>query len=188
MDVTFMKTLKTLIGFALTATAMAASAHTVAMGSVNAGAPGAVTIWMGTYSHGTPSNLGSLTIGGSTVAFNLLTTGMPAGLVLGTNYFFAPYSGGAQGQYDQPTNTMSGTGAEPTQWQGVTVTGLSAGLQAYSITGMTTAQWADWSSGQSNWTGSVFIPGSSVNVPEPTTFALAGLALLGLGLSRRKAA
>jgi hypothetical protein len=174
-----MKTLKTCIGFALTAVAMAA------IGSINAGAPGSATIWLGSYHTGAP-NEGSLTIGGNTYAFNLLAASLPTGLTLGMNYFFAPLNGGAQGQYDQPTDTMLTSGLSPTRWQGVTVTGLSAGLQPYTITGMNSVNYADWNTSANNWTGSIFIPNSSV-VSTPGTLALAGLALLGLGLVRRKA-
>ncbi len=158
----------------------AATAHTVSFGTVNAGTPGTVTFWMGSY-HGDFLE-GALTIAGSTYAFNTLVTTLPAGLSLGINNFFAS-NNGTVGQYtstSSPCCTING-------WQGVTVSGLSAGVQTYTISGMTSANWADWNSSQANWTGSINVPGSSVgNVPEPTSVALAGLALLGLALSRRQ--
>ena len=182
-----MKISKNAFGFALSAVVLAlsgaASAHTVSLGSINAGAPGSVTIWLGSYHTGAP-NEGSLTIGGNTYAFNLLAASLPSGLVDGTNNFYAPNSGGATGQYNQSTNNT----ITVTRWQGVTVTGLSAGLQPYTISGMNTVNFSDWNSSTPNWTGSVFIPGSSVGVPEPTSIALVGLSLLALGLSRRKQA
>lgn len=183
-----MKISKNALGVALSAAILAmsgaASAHTISLGSLNAGAPGSVTIWLGSYHTGAP-NEGSLTIGGNTYAFNLLAASLPTGLIDGVNNFYAPNVGGAVGQYDQATN---GTGLSVTRWQGVTVTGLSAGLQPYSITGMNTVNFSDWNSSTPNWTGSVFIPGSSVGAPEPTSIALVGLSLLALGISCRKQA
>lgn len=183
-----MKVSKFVMGLALSAVALAvstsASAHTVSLGSINAGAPGTVSIWLGSYHTGAP-NEGSLTIGGNTYAFNLLSAVLPTGLVDGVNNFYAPNSGGAVGQYDQAVNNT----LTVTQWQGVTVAGLVAGLQPYTISGMNTVNFSDWNSSTPNWTGSVNIPGSSVNaVPEPTSVALLALGLLGLGFSRRRQA
>lgn len=184
-----MKISRLAFGSALSAMVLALStsvaAHTVALGSINAGAPGSVSIWLGSYHTGAP-NEGSLTIGGNTYAFNLLSAVLPTGLVDGVNYFYAQAACCAGGDFDQNTNN---TGQTITQWQGVTVTGLSAGLQPYSITGMNTVNFADWNTNTSNWRGTVFIPGSSVGgVPEPTSMALVALSLLALGFSRRKQA
>ena len=181
-----MKISKNAIGFALSAVVLAlsgtASAHTISFGSVNAGAPGSVTIWLGSYHTGAP-NEGSLTMGGSTYAFNMLSASLPSGLVIGTNDFYA--SGSATvGEFNSTSNPCCAV----TQWQGVTVSGLSAGFQSYTVSGMNTVNFSDWNSSTPNWSGRIFIPGSSIGVPEPTSVALVGLSLLALGLSRRKQA
>jgi hypothetical protein len=162
-----------------------ASAHTIALGTINAGAPGSVTIWLGSYHTGAP-NEGSMTLNGVTQAFNVVSDVLPAGLVAGDNYFYAQPNccGSPAGQFDQ---TVNNTFQFVTRWQGVTFTGLAAGVYAYSITGMFTVNWADWTSNTSNWTGRLVIPESSVGVPEPGTLALFGLGLFGLGLMRRRA-
>lgn len=167
------------------------SAHTIALGFTNSG-PGSVTVWMGTYRHSfssSPPAEGAISIGGSPVTnfTNTVDIGTPAGLVAGTNLFYAPRSGGSPGQYDQPTNT---TGQVTAHWQSVTLSGLSAGLQSYTVSGMNSANWADWNGGGNNWSGTVFVPGIVVNpVPEPTALAIFGLlGVVGLAPRRRKRA
>ncbi|MCB1959174.1 MAG: hypothetical protein KDE68_01405, partial [Rhodocyclaceae bacterium] len=153
-----MKIKQSVIAMALTAAAFAgmsgsASAHTVAVGTVNAGAPGSVTIWLGSY-HTNAPNEGSLTLDGVTQAFDMVSNVLPTGLVVGSNYFFATSTATA-GEFTASTNT---SGIDVVRWQGVTFTGLAAGDYLYSVTGMNTVNFADWNSDQSNWTGTLNIP------------------------------
>jgi hypothetical protein len=172
-----------LLGAALLFAGTNSQAHTIAIGSLNAGAPGSVTIWMGSYHTGAP-NEGALTLNGVTKAFDLLSNVLPAGLVAGSNYFYVDIISGATGDFDAPANL---TGATETQWQGVTFTGLTSGDYSYSISGMLSINWADWNSGEANWTSRVNIPDSSVGtVPEPIGAALFGIGALALAAGRRR--
>lgn len=172
-----------LLGAAMVFASSISQAHTIAIGSLNAGAPGSVTIWMGSYHSGAP-NEGSLTLNGVTKAFNLLSDVLPTGLVAGTNYFYVDTASGATGDYDASTNS---TGLGETRWQGVTFTGLAAGAYSYSISGMFSVDWADWNSGEPNWSSRVTIPDSSVGtVPEPIGTALFGIGALALAAGRRR--
>ncbi|MEO8101856.1 MAG: PEP-CTERM sorting domain-containing protein [Betaproteobacteria bacterium] len=178
-----------------------ASAHAVSIGYENAGA-NAVTIWLGTYNHGTPTNEGSLTLEGvlgtvfgpTTTGFNLLVGSgpsfKPAGLVDGVTNWYAP---------DLFTsNPLVGTeagfnaacpGCGPVDhWQGVTFTGLSAGDYQFTwVPDPTPSQ--EWSPLNTNMNG-VFNLSQAVvtGVPEPTTLGLFGLGLMGLGFVRRRKA
>ncbi len=181
-----MKSMKlTLAGLAaalLMGLSLGANAHTIAFGTVNAGTAGSVTFWMGSYHTGNFTQ-GSISIGSQTVAFgnSVLGSTPPAGLVLGTNLFFA--DNGATGSYTSLTNPCCAINS----WQSATLTGLSAGNQTYSIGGMTSVHWADWNSSQANWTGTVFVPNSSVvTASEPGTLAILGLGLMGVAMRVRR--
>lgn len=172
-----------LLGAAMLFASSSSQAHTIAIGSLNAGAPGSVTIWLGSYHTGAP-NEGSLTLNGVTKAFDMVSDLLPTGLVAGTNYFYADTASGATGDYDAPTNL---TGITETRWQGVTFTGLAAGAYSYSISGMFSVDWADWNSGEANWAARVIIPDSSAGtVPEPIGTALFGIGALALAAGRRR--
>ena len=173
---------------------MMASAHTIALGTINAGAPGSVSIWLGSY-HTTGANEGSMTLttldGNPIVpnssAFNVLQPNgaIPAGLTAGTNLFYATNACcvNPAGTFN---NAANGTGQTLNRWQSVTFTGLVAGLYNYNISGMTTVVWRDWSSNTDNWSGQVRITGAAVGVPEPGTLVLLGLGLAVLSFFTRR--
>lgn len=182
------------------ATAGAASAHTISLGSFNAGSPGSVTLVMGTYSHGGGFPQGSMQlIAGpgipplsAIVALGSFTNTKPAQLVDGVNNFYADATPGFYGtlasdSYNSPTNTV---GLGPVvDWQSATFTGLSAGLYTYQLSGMTAANWNNVNSFEANWTGTILITRAVVNpTPEPASLALVGLALAGLAFTQRRRA
>ncbi len=178
-----MKRLITLALISMLLAPLMASAHTIAVGTTNSGVAGSVTIWMGSYHTGTFTQ-GAITIGTQTVNFSSagLGSALPdSNLVWGSNIFYA--DNGAQGSYTSATNVTCCT---LQSWQKATLTGLSAGPNTYSITGMSSAHWADWNSSQNNWTGSLFIPTSSISTPEPGALVLLSLGLAGLGFGRKK--
>lgn len=181
------------IGAAILAAPVNASAHTIAVGTTNGGAPGAVDIYFGSY-HGSGGAEGSITIGGFTFAFGLAGVGgtelAPGfGLTEGSNLFYSEASCCVHvaGLFTNPTNN---TGTTIQRWQVANVTGLSSGWYNYQITGMNTAVWRDWNSDTTNWAGSLFIPESSVTggdgVPAPAALGLFGFGLAGLGFARRR--
>jgi hypothetical protein len=154
--------------------------------------------WMGGY-HQNAGAEGSLSIGESTVAFSSTVStsnGVPdPELVFGSNLFWAASStltGGtaaSTGIFDSTTPvTSNADNNQLLRWQSVLISGLTAGTQDYTISGMNGNNWADYNTGSSNWTGSIYIPSSSVSVSvsAPPALALFGLGLVGLGLMRRK--
>ena len=188
--------MKKAVKFAAVLTVMFASvsqAHTTVFGTTNAGTPGSVNFWMGTY-HSGLRNEGSLTINGSTTAFNnavVTANGVlpDPNLVFGDNLFWAS----GFGMEATPTEVGVYNSTTPVDrtslisWQSVLVTGLTAGgTYSYTISGMNTVHYADWNSGSANWTGTLFVPGTSVAVSEPAMLPLLALSVLGLVLGRRK--
>jgi len=174
-----------LIGIASLLLAPLASAHTIALGTLNAGSVGSVTFWLGSY-HGM-TNEGSITLNGTTKAFDLFqgSGAIPTGLIPGTNMFYATNAccNSPAGTFN---NTVNGTGQTLNGWQGVTISGLAAGTYTYNITGMNTAAWMDWSSNTNNWTGQVTVSGVTAGtIPEPGILALICLGLAGIGFTRK---
>jgi len=178
----------TALGGAMAIASVPANAHTILIGTTNAGAPGSVNVFMGSY-HGGTYTEGSITIGGVTMAFASAGLGDLSygtgtlGMTLGLDAFYADNT--VAGSYTALVNNTCCTLAS---WQSATFTGLSAGWHTYSITGMSSAHWADWNSSSPNWTGRLFIPGSSTGgqVPAPAALGFLGLGLAGLGIARRR--
>jgi len=174
-------------------------AHTISIGSFNAGTPGSVTLVMGTYDHGSGFPQGSITLtSGPTVPptitnlFTSFTTVKPTGLIDGDNNFYADTTPATWGtapadSFNSPTNTV---GIGPViNWQGSTFTGLTAGVYDYTLSGMNSVNWTNINSFTNNWSGQITITDTSVTgnpVTEPGTYAMFGLGLLGLGYAKRR--
>lgn len=176
-----------------------AAAHGVSIGYTNAGA-GAVTVWLGTYSHGTPTNEGSMNLTGvngnpfasTTLAFNILTAAgvgfKPAGLVDGvTNFFVDGLTNGPLVNSEASFNAACPACGPVQHWQGVTFSGLSAGDYQFTWVPQVnpTAEWTPLS----NMDGIFTLSGAVVNgTPEPGSLALVGLAMFGLAAAQRRRA
>jgi hypothetical protein len=188
-------------------TAHRVQAHAISIGYENAG-PGAVTIWLGTYSTGHASliNEGGMRLEGvlGTVFgpdeqnFSLLAgVGVgfkPAGLIDGTTNFFAPNKTDALVDSDVPYMTTGCPACGVIErWQGVTFTGLTAGnyLFTWLPIQFPTLQWDIWNP---NMNG-IFslsreivgdLPPPSQSVPEPGLLGLLGIGFAGMLFTRRK--
>jgi hypothetical protein len=174
-----------------------ANAHTISVGSYNAGLAGSVDIVLGTYSHGVPIVQGSIQLiaGPGSLppiqSFSSVLTDKPLYLSDGVNNFYADATSGTYGtlsadSFNQETNTV---GLGPvTDWMVASFTGLTAGIYTYQLTGMTSQNWTNINSFTDNWTGTLEIPEESVSVAvsEPGMPAILGLGLVGLGFARRK--
>jgi hypothetical protein len=168
-----------------------ANAHTISVGTFNAGSPGSVTVVPGSYhTSGSPEGAIQLISGPVTtgvVNFSNLTLTKPGELIDGDNNFFGSASccGDPAGTFNETSNL---TGLAVVRWQSVTFTGLSAGDYTYQISGMNTDVWEDWGSLTNNWQGSLTITQEVVvgELPEPGTLAVLGLSIFGLGIARRR--
>ncbi|MFT5488825.1 MAG: hypothetical protein ACI9JL_004203 [Paracoccaceae bacterium] len=171
-----------------------ANAHTISVGTYNAGTLGSVTVVLGSYhSSGSPEGSIQLTAGpsgpSSVISFTDLVTVKSGELIDGTNNFFASASAGSD-----PSSTFDALTGVPgrttLRWQSVTFTGLTAGDYTYQISGMNSDIWNDWNSLTANWQGQLTITGEAVVgvLPEPGTLAVLGLGLAGIGFARRRRA
>jgi hypothetical protein len=178
-----------------------AQAHTVSIGVYNAGAPGSVTLAMGTYSHGTPIFQGTMTlIAGPGIPPNIaqpfasVTTTKPAGLIDGVNNFYADATPAQWGTLPADSFTSAsyahnlGSLGPVVNWQELTFTGLTTGLYTYQLSGMTSQNWENLNSFQNNWTGTFFVSGATAgNVPDGGLTALMlGASLVGFAAVRRR--
>lgn len=175
-----------------------ATAHTISVGSFNAGSPGSVNIVLGTYDHSGPLFQGSISlISGPTVPptvtnpFTSVISVKPAGLIDGVNNFYADATSANYGALpsDSFTTGTNLVGLGPVvDWMSSTFTGLTAGTYTYQLSDLTSANWQNINSFQPNWTGTIIIPETSISgVPDGgTTLALLGLTLSGIVGFRRK--
>lgn len=175
-----------------------ANAHAFSIGYENAGV-NSVSVWLGTYEHGIMSKEGSLnllgvngnTFASTTVAYNLLVSSKPGGLVDGTTNFFVStplnVNGPLVGSDAIWLSSICSACGPANHWQGATFSGLSAGDYQFTYVPRAnpTQEWTpvnDSLNGVFTISGAVLTP-----VPEPETYALmlAGLGLVG-GFARRR--
>lgn len=180
-----------------------ASAHAIVIGYTPGAAAGQVNLWLGTYHldnagdgndvEGSAHLIGiNGTVYNSTTPFSVeYANGVPpVGLIAGTNMFFsANYLANNCG--GNTTLCIGGLRS----WEGVTISGLSAGDYQFNYTAPVGASqhWADWGD-----LGSITMHltaadtgGGGANasdVPEPASLALIGLGLVGIGFGSRKKA
>lgn len=193
----------------LAMSATSASSHAVSIGFENAG-PGSVTVWLGTYAHGTPTNEGSLSLEGvggtvfgpTTNMFDLLTLSMPTGLIDGVTNFYAglgPVGTPGLADTEVPFNTIGCPACGPIDhWQGVTFAGLTAGDYQFNYVPIAnpSQEWTPWNddlNGIFTLTGAVVNPNPGgdgpgvVPLPAGLPLLLVGLGAFGIVARRRKA-
>jgi hypothetical protein len=188
----YIETKKLLFG-ALVSVSIAGAAfgHATSIGYENAGSPGAVTIWLGTYQHGGHHVEGSMNLVGvngnpfpsTTVAFSTLVNTKPSGLIDGTTNFYVQGGGGLPNNLPLVNTEASWLTDFPTlptnHWQGVTFNGLAAGDYQFTWVPLAnpTQEWSPWAS---TMNGIFSLTGQVVN-PNPTGVPDNGSSLLMLG-------
>lgn len=194
----------------LAVTAERAAAHATSIGFENAGSPGAVNIWLGTYNHGTSSHhlegsMNLVGVNGNTFAsttnpFTIgagvgpnppFSGGKPAGLVDGVTNFFSPCN----------TSNVPLLLVDPVcfggvnHWQGALFTGLTAGDYQFNWTPIANPT-AEWSPENPNMNGIFTLGGVVIGcggpnqpacaVPVPAVLPLIGIGLFSMAMTLRR--